>query len=53
MDKDKQDMKAAAAFLRELLKTGRLAVTVVLHRDIAKTLYKLAKEAAKEQEVQE
>ena len=48
MDKDKQDMKAAAAFLRELLKTGRLAVTVVMHRDIVKALYKLAKEAAKE-----
>jgi len=48
MDKKKHDMKAAAAFLREVLKDGRLAVTVVMHRDIVKVLYKLAKEAAKE-----
>lgn len=47
MDKEKENMKAAAAFLREVLKDGRLAVTVVMHRDIAKVLYKLAKEAAK------
>ena len=47
MDKEKENMKAAAAFLKEVLKDGRLAVTVVIHRDIAKTLYKLAKEAAK------
>ena len=48
MAKKKQDMKATAAFLRDVLKDGRLAVTVVLHRDIVKVLYKLAKEAAKE-----
>lgn len=47
MDKEKENMKAAAAILREVLKDGRLAVTVVMHRDIVKVLYKLAKEASK------
>lgn len=51
MDKEKEDMKAAAALLREVLKDGRLAVTVVIHRNIAKVLYKLSRRAGKEKQI--
>lgn len=40
---DKGNMDTAAAFLREVLKQNKLAVTVTVTRDIVKELYKLAK----------
>ena len=38
-----KEARAIAAFLRENLKQGTEAITIVMTRDIVKTMYKVAK----------
>ena len=47
-----EDAKRVAAFLREILKQKNDVCTIVMTRDLVRSLYKLAKEKADESEAE-